>query len=255
MIYIINTKTFIFAKKNNMSDFENVVRSRRSIRNYEKTDHFDHDIVKKSLELSILSPNSSNMQLWEFYRIISPEAKEKIAYFCLDQVPAKTASELVVFVARPDHVKRSIKFNLDLINDPDNFEKESRKEKRRHYFSKTMPLFYSKDFLFVFSIIKKLIVTFTGFKRPSVREVTVIDKKVTIHKSIALAAQTFMLAVRNFNYDTCPLEGYDSYRIKKYLKLPKQAQINMVVAVGKSATDGVWYPQKRFSYSEVVKEI
>ena len=238
-----------------MSDFENVVRSRRSIRSYENAEGFDHDIVKKSLELSILSPNSSNMQLWEFYRIISPEAKAKIAHYCLDQNPAKTASELVVFVARPDHVKRSIKFNLDLINDPENFEKDSRKEKRRHYFSKTMPLFYSNDFLFLFSILKKLLVTFIGFKKPTVREVTVIDKKVTIHKSIALAAQTFMLAIKNYGYDTCPLEGYDSYRIKKYSKLPKQAQINMVVAVGKSAEDGVWYPQKRFDYSEVVKEI
>ena len=238
-----------------MSDFEEVVRSRRSIRNYEQVVDFDHGIVKKSLELAILSPNSSNMQLWEFYRIISPEAKEKIAHYCLDQNTAKTASELVVFVARPDYVKRSIKFNLDLVNDPESFEKESSKKKRRHYFSKTMPLFYSNDFLFIFSMIKKLIVTFTGFKRPSVREVTVIDKKVTIHKSIALAAQTFMLAVRNFGYDTCPLEGYDSHRIKKYLNLPKQAQINMVITVGKSASDGVWYPQKRFDYSKVVKEV
>ncbi len=238
-----------------MSHFEDVVRSRRSVRNYEKSDDFDHEIVRKSLELSILSPNSSNMQLWEFYRIISPEAKEKIAHYCLDQVPAKTASELVVFVARPDYVKRSIKFNLDLVNDPESFERESSRKKRRHYFSKTMPLFYSKDFLFLFSIVKKLWVTIIGFKKPTVREVTVIDKKVTIHKSIALAAQTFMLAVKNYKYDTCPLEGFDSYRIKKYLGLPKHAQINMVVAVGKSAKDGIWYPQKRFAYKQVVKEI
>ena len=238
-----------------MSDFEKVVRSRRSIRNYEQSVDFDHDIVKKSLELAILSPNSSNMQLWEFYRIISPEAKEKIAHYCLDQNPAKTASELVVLVARPDYVKRSIKFNLDLVNDPESFERESSKEKRRKYFSKTMPLFYSNDFLFLFSILKKILVTFIGFKKPTVREVTVIDKKVTIHKSIALAAQTFMLAVKNYGYDTCPLEGYDSLRIKKYLDLPKQAQINMVIAVGESASDGVWYPQKRFDYSKVVKEI
>jgi nitroreductase len=118
-----------------------------------------------------------------------------------------------------------------------------------------MPLFYARDFLFIFSLLKKLLVFFVGLKRPIVREVTVIDKKVTIHKSIALAAQTFMLSVKSQGYDTCPLEGFDSKQIKKYLKLPKRAQINMVVTVGKSAPDGVWYPQRRYDYNEVVKEI
>jgi nitroreductase len=237
------------------SEFEKIVRSRRSVRKYEQNEDYNPDIVKKSIELAILSPNSSNMQLWEFYRIKSPEAKEKIAHYCLDQSAAKTAGELVVFVARPDKVRKSIKFNLDLINDTDSFEKESHRKRRREYYTKAMPLFYARDFLFIFSLLKKLLVFFVGLKRPIVREVTVIDKKVTIHKSIALAAQTFMLSVKSQGYDTCPLEGFDSKQIKKYLKLPKRAQINMVVTVGKSAPDGVWYPQRRYDYNEVVKEI
>jgi len=239
----------------NQTPFEQIVRSRRSMRNYDQNEPYDKEIVKKSLELAMLSPNSSNMQLWEFYRIVSPEAKKKIASFCMDQNTATTAAELVVFVARPDHVKRSIKLNLDLVNDPSSFEKESHRERRRTYYSKVMPLFYSRDFLFILSSIKKLIVTIIGLKRPIVREVTVVNKKVTIHKSIALAAQTFMLAVKSYGYDTCPMEGVDSKRIKKYLKLPCQAEINMVISVGKGTPLGVWYPQKRYDYNVVVKEL
>ena len=58
--------------------FEEVVTNRRSIRVYDQEFFYDSEIVKKSLELALLSPNSSNMQLWEFYRIRTKEAKEKL---------------------------------------------------------------------------------------------------------------------------------------------------------------------------------
>jgi nitroreductase len=235
--------------------FEQIVRTRRSMRKYDADEMYDEEVVKKSLELAILSPNSSNMQLWEFYRVITPSVKNKIAHYCLDQSTAKTANELVVFVARPDYVKRSLKFNLDLINDKNSFEKESHRKRRKEYYSKLMPVFYSNDFLFILSLLKKIYVTITGIKKPTVREVSAIDKKVTIHKSVALAAQTFMLAVKSYGYDTCAMEGFDSKRIKKQLNLPKKAEINMVISIGKGTKDGIWYPQKRFDYNTVVKRI
>lgn len=45
-------------------------------------------------------------------------------------------------------------------------------------------------------------------------EVSENDMRVTAHKSCALAAQTFMIAMANEGYDTCPLEGLDSRRLK-----------------------------------------
>ncbi len=234
---------------------DQIINERRSIRIYDRSEPYDRSIVERSLRRAILSPNSSNMQLWEFYRVIEQGKKKELAHYCLDQLAAKTAGELVVFVARPDKYKQSIAHNLTLVNAPDNFEKESRKEKRRAYYSKMMPAFYAFDFLFIFSLLKKMFVSLVGITKPSVREVTAIDKKVTIHKSVGLAAQTFMLSVRAEGYDTCPIEGMDSKRIKKMLKLPRRAQINMVIAVGKRAEDGVFYPRIRYPYEEVVKEV
>ena len=232
--------------------FDKIVNERRSIRKYDRKAPYDKSIVERSLERAILSPNSSNMQLWEFYRVISEDKRKELAYYCLDQMPAKTARELVVFVARPDKYKQSIAHNLELVNAADNSEKDSRKEKRRMYYGKMMPAFYAFDFLFIFSLLKKLFVTITGFTKPSIREVTSIDKKVTIHKSVGLAAETFMLSVKAEGYDTCPMEGVDSKRIKKMLGLPRRAQINMVISVGKSAEGGVFYPRIRYPYDEVV---
>lgn len=235
--------------------FDKVVNARRSIRIYDQELEYDKTIVERSLQRAILSPNSSNMQLWEFYRITSDDKKKEMAHYCLDQLPATSARELVVFIARPDKYKQSIAHNLELVDAPDNFEKESRKEKRRAYYCKLMPVFYAPDFLFLLSMLKKLYVTITGLSKPSVREVTSINKKVTINKSVGLAAQTFMLSVKAEGYDTCPLEGFDSKRIKKMLGLPRCADINMVISVGKGSEDGVFYPRIRYPYDEVVKEM
>ncbi len=235
--------------------FDKIINERRSIRKYNQELNYDKEIVTRSLQRAILSPNSSNMQLWQFVRVLSNDKKTELANYCMNQLAATTARELVVFIARPDKYKESIAHNLELINSVDNYEKEERKAKRRHYYSKTMPLFYTFDFLFIFSLLKKLFVAITGISKPVVREVTAIDKKVTIHKSVGLAAATFMMSVRAEGYDSCPLEGFDSKRIKKMLNLPRHAQINMVIAVGPRAEDGVFYPRIRFPYSKVVSEI
>ncbi len=242
--------------ENNAIIFDQIVNQRRSIRLFDTEHPYDKSIVQRSLERAILSPNSSNMQLWEFYRIISPQAKATVADFCMGQRTAVTAQELVVFVARPDKYKQSIARNLAEIDNPQNHESDRGKALRRKYYSKLMPLFYRGDFLNILSCIKRLIVSVAAFKRPVVHEVTACDKKVTIHKSVGLAAQTFMLSVKAEGYDTCPMEGFDSKRLKKFLKLPRKAQINMVISVGKGKyPEGVSYPRWRYSYDEVVREV
>jgi nitroreductase len=40
------------------------------------------------------------------------------------------------------------------------------------------------------------------------------DARIVAHKSCGLAAQTFMVAMANEEYDTCPMEGFDSKRVK-----------------------------------------
>ena len=88
--------------KDSAKQFDQVVEARRSVRVYDAEAEFDHDAVKRSIERAILSPNSSNMQLWEFYRVRSEEGLKKVSWMCMNQKAAKTARELVVFVARKD---------------------------------------------------------------------------------------------------------------------------------------------------------
>jgi nitroreductase len=64
-----------------------------------------------------------------------------------------------------------------------------------------------------------------------------------------------MLALRAFGYDSCPIEGMDGTRVQKLLKLPRAAEICMVIAAGKRAENGIFGPQKRFDPSYFVFEV
>lgn len=52
-------------------NLDEVLHYRRSVRAYDRTKLIDPERIKHCLELATLAPNSSDMQLWEFYHIHS----------------------------------------------------------------------------------------------------------------------------------------------------------------------------------------
>jgi len=241
-----------------IKSFEDIVNYRRSVRVYKDTP-IDTQKVKHCLELAALSPNSSNMQLWEFYHITDPEKLKKIAVACLNQSAATTANQIVVFVTRRDlHRKRAkniieLETQNVLKNSP--VEKQEKRIKRWElYYGKVMPFLYSR-FFGILGFFRKLLVNIIGLFRPITYQVSEKDVKVVVHKTCALAAQTFMLAMSNEGYDTCPMEGLDSRRVKNILNLPHGAEINMIISCGIRDDNGVWGDRMRIPFNEVYKEI
>ena len=94
-----------------------------------------------------------------------------------------------------------------------------------------------------------------GINKPFMRFGGKADQRVMVHKSCALAAQTFMLSVTAEGYDTCPMEGFDRNRVHKFLNLPSGAEINMIVAVGKGMKEGIYGQRIRLPYEDVVFKI
>ena len=80
------------------------------------------------------------------------------------------------------------------------------------------------------------------------------DSRIVAHKSIALAAQNFMLSMASIDYDTCPMEGTDTLRIKKILNLPSGSEINMVVGCGIRSEKGIYNKRFRVPFEEVYKK-
>ena len=93
------------------------VAYRRSVRIFDVDRPIDPDKVKLCLEQAVLAPNSSNMQLWEFYHITSKGVIAKLAPYCFDQNAAKTAQQLVVVVVRKDLWRKRVKANLEFVDE------------------------------------------------------------------------------------------------------------------------------------------
>lgn len=233
-------------------EFQEIIIKRRSNRKFDPMVNVPNEIIQRSLERSILSPNSSNMQLWEFYWIQSEEERQKFIPFCLNQSAAKTAKQLVVFVARKDLWKKRAAWNLNNIQEGINGEPTKAQKMGLNYYGKLMPLFYRNDFLGVLTCIRKTVCFFSGLRKPFMRVGGVADQRVTVNKSCALAAQTFMLSIAAEGFDSCPMEGFDQKRVKKELNLPRSAEITMIIAVGKGSELGVWGERKRVPFEEVV---
>ena len=233
-------------------EFQEIVNFRRSNRKFDPNVQVPDEVIKKSLERAILSPNSSNMQLWEFYWIKSDEELKKFVPLCLGQSAAKTAKQMVVFVTRQDLWPERAKWNLQKIKESMEGKTNTLKKKGADYYGKLMPLLYRNDPFGLYTLLRSGICFFMGLSKPFMRFGGKADQRVMVHKSCALAAQTFMLSVAAEGYHTCPMEGFDRKRVRHALNLPSGAEINMIVAVGKGTEEGEWGPRFRVAYDEVV---
>ena len=229
------------------------IHFRRSVRVYSE-EPLDDTIVKKCLVNASIAPTSSNLQLWEFYHITNTSILKKIAKACMGQNAATTANQLVVIVTRKDTWRKKAKANIDHFDKvfkQSEMQKEMRRKKMvTNYYGKIIPTLYG-DFLGILGAIKYMIFQFVGLFRPVYRQTRWSDLRVVAHKSAALAAQNFMISMAAVGYDTCPMEGSDTLRIKKILNLPRGAEINMVISCGIRKPEGIYGERFRVPFEEV----
>lgn len=242
----------------NYKSLEEIIHYRRSVRNYKPTP-IDANKVKHCLELAVLAPNSSNMQLWAFYHVVNPALLKELSVACLSQTSATTANQMVVFVTRQDLFRKRAKEMVTLEtnnvrkNSPE--QKQTKRVKRwEMYYGKIIPFLYAR-FFGVLGLVRKLFVNVVGLFRPITYNVSENDMRVVVHKTCALAAQTFMLAMANEGYDTCPMEGFDGRQVKRLLNLPWGAEVNMVISCGIRDEGGVWGDRMRVLFEEVYKQV
>ena len=232
-------------------DFFEAVNQRRSVRIFDQHEIFDGSVVQKCLEAAILSPNSSNLQLYQFVRV--PESsplKEKLAKLCMGQKAATTARELIVVVTRRDLWKSRAKANYDYIASTYEGKPDKKLKQALGYYGKLIPKLYGK--FPGWSFVKKIISFSVGLQRPMVREVGETEVRISVHKSASLAAMTFMLAMKAEGYDTCPMEGFDSKRVKKLLNLNSASEISMIIGCGKGLPEGIYGERFRVPTDQLI---
>ena len=234
------------------------IEYRRSVRVFRDDQDLDTEKVKECIKNATLAPTSSNLQLWEFYHITSKEMLEKMTVACLGQNAAKTANQMVVVVSRKDlfrkRSRQNIRFLQSVYGDKPASEYTRREKFAMNYYSKLIPTIYT-DFFGVLGWLKYIVFNIIGFFRPVYRQVRKSDLRIVAQKSAGLAAQTFMLGMAAIGYDTCPMEGSDTLRIKKLLGLPRGAEINMVIGCGIRSDHGIYGPRFRVPFEETYKRL
>ena len=174
----------------------------------------------------------------------------------MSQNAASTASQLVVIVTRKDLWGKRAKQNVQFLKDQ--FQNHPKKNKRiktgLKYYTKIIPALYF-DFLGIFGSIKYIIFQVIGLFTPIIRQVSNSNMRIVAHKSAGLAAQNFMISMAAIDYDTCPMEGFDSLMVKKTLGLPRGAEINMIISCGLRDEKGIYGTQFRIPFDKVYKYI
>jgi nitroreductase len=229
------------------------IQYRRSVRLF-KNEALDDEKVKECIRLATLAPTSSNMQLWEFYQITTPEVLENLTQASFNQNAAKTARQMVVVVARKDLWRKRVQSNVSFLKSQYGEKSPADYSKREkfalNYYQKIVPTLYF-DFIGILGALKFLVFQIIGLFKPIYRQARRSDMRIVAQKSAALAAQNFMISMAAINYDTCPMEGFDSLRVKKILDLPAAAEINMIIGCGIREESGVYGERFRVPFQEV----
>jgi nitroreductase len=232
-----------------VQELEKILHRRRSVRIFDGHP-VPEEVMRKSFELAQLSPSSSNLQPWQFIRIVGHKAEAKECF--LKQSAAVTASELIVAIARPDLWQESNSKLLGRLlasgsTKPPHFDHLT------HYHGRVVPFGHDRGFLGFKGLIRFVAIWLLGWFHPVVREGffsrPLRERAV---KSTALACQTLMMAFTAQGYDSCPMEGFDSVRLRKLLGLPSSAAIVMGIAIGKKHPSYTPPNRVRFAYDETV---
>ena len=215
--------------------FQEAVETRRTVRTF-LPDPVPQDVLDRALDAALRSPSSSNLQPWEFVVIRSETVRQAANAACLDQLPVRSAPVLIALVAHRETWRR----NRDEILRT--FEaRGSLRPSMGSYYRRILPTVYTTGPFGLLGPLKRGLARIVSLFRPTPNLGTRGDLRVMVHKSTALAAATFMLALRAEGYDSCPIEGFDPWRAQALLGLPRGAEVCMFIAVGQRAEGGVWW--------------
>lgn len=229
--------------------FHQIAEERRTIRTF-LADPVPQEVLDRCLGSALRAASSSNLQHWEYVIIRDPEIRKKAQAVCLGQRGPVTAPLLIGIVAHRETYKRHSQYILQVLK-----ERGTLRRSHEKYWGRYIPLLYTQDSFGLIGLIKKAASRVGSWFLPIPNLLSLADLRILVHKSTALSAATFMLALRAEGYDSCPMEGFDPWRARKLLKLPRGAEVCMFLAVGKRAETGLWWDRILVPKHWVVKEL
>jgi len=203
------------------------IGNRSSQRRFSQKEVSD-SLLFELLELSNRAPSGYNLQPWHFVLVRDQEVKTLLSHVALDQKQILEAYATVVFVADPKAWKDSYPTVLR-----DSIAQGIMDEKYANFSRNNVSMLFRTGPVGLFGLMKKITLPLRRFKEPTPQLIASKTEAESYVKShTMLAAATFMIAATGAGLATCPIEGFDEYRLKRLLVIPKHMCVPMIISVG-----------------------
>lgn len=226
-----------------MGDILEAMHTRRAVKVFGPAE-IPQYVREQILDAARHAPSSFNMQPYRFYWIESGEKKSLVAKLCLGQKPAVTASALVVAVADIGSLAATAQGQAEWMR-KNNFPEAKVRDFERD--AKIGRILFMPGPFGIFAGIKRLLFLALNLCKPS--GMPPLSRREVFKwavKGTSLACENLMIAAEALGINTCPMEGFDGWRLGKYLGLSRRYhEIVMVIAMGKRSASYNEQPQWR----------
>src|SRR5215471_13145974 len=227
-----------------MNETLEAILKRRAVKAFVPV-HISEPMRDEILNAARHAPSSFNMQPYRLYWVETVRERTAVAELCLGQMPAATASALVVVVADIGSLAVTSQSQLEWMRSRSEFSEA----KIRDYelTAKIGWILFMPGPLGIFGAVKRGVFWLLNLWKvmgmpPTSRQ----DLFKWATKSTSLACENLMIAAEALGVNTCPMEGFDGRRLSKYLGLSaRYHEIVMVIAMGKKSQAHVEPPQWR----------
>lgn len=216
-----------------MNGILEAIFQRRAVKVFEPVE-ISPGLREQILDAARHAPSSFNMQPYRFYWVGSTAKKAAVAKLCLGQMPAETASALVVVVADLGSLPATSRGQVEWMRRSKFSEAKIRDYERT---AKIGRILFMPGPFGIFAMAKRgLFWLLNLWKTLGMPPLSRQDLFKWATKSTSLACENLMIAAEALGVNTCPMEGFDGRRLSKYLGLsPRYHEIVMVIAIGKKS--------------------
>jgi nitroreductase len=226
-----------------MADALDAIFYRRAVKVFDPVE-ISETLRENILDAARHAPSSFNVQPYRLYWVGPGAKKAEVAKLCMGQMPAETASALIVVVADIGSISATTRAQAEWMR-ASNFTEEKIRDYERT--AKIGRILFMPGPFGIFGAFKRAVFgllnvwKIIGMPPLSRQE---IFKWAT--KSTSLACQNLMIAAEALGMNTCPMEGFDRRRLSQYLGLSRRYhEIVMVIAIGKKSHSYIEQPQWR----------
>ncbi len=227
-----------------MNEILEAILRRRAVKVFEPVE-ISAEIREQILNAARHAPSSFNSQPYRFYWVGTAKEKVAVAKLCMGQMPAETASALVVAVADIGSFASTSRCQVEWMRSRSEFSEAKIRDYERT--AKIGRILFMPGPFGIFAAVKwGLFWLVNLWKVMGMPPLFRRDLFKWAMKSTSLACENLMIAAEALGINTCPMEGFDGRRLSKYLGLSAHYhEIVMVIAVGKKSHAYVQPPQWR----------